>query len=80
MVKGQEIVESSVARERARDFYKVMRDDLIEHVKKLQRQQASPYRLTTIRFILRLFERYIGDRYEQDYKIDFTVNSGVLER
>lgn len=80
MVKGQEIVESSVARERARDFYKVMRDDLVEHVKKLQRQQASPYRLTTIRFILRLFERYIGERYEQEYKIDFTVNSGVLER
>ncbi len=64
----------------AQEFLTSLGRELAKYVESLVQKHASPYRLSSIRSFLDLSERFICEKYNESYKINFAIASSVLDR
>lgn len=80
MANIKRTMESSLASKCAKDIYKSCKDEFSIFLKRLEDERASPYRISSIRSLLTIFEKFIIYHYKQEYKIDFAITSGILNK
>jgi len=80
MTTRKDTAENLLAVRRATDLYQALKEQFDSFTRKLEEERATPYRLSSIRWLLAVFEKFIQARYESDYKMDFAITSGILDR